>query len=548
MSRYLKRKIDKYLMEWYQNENKKPLIIKGARQVGKTRSILHFANSNYENVIEINFVAQPIYCQITENGYSPESILKNISRINPSLKINKGKTLIFFDEVQAFPDIVTSLKFFSLDGNYDVICSGSLLGIHYNEISSMCVGYSNEIELKSLDFEEFLWALGYDDSVKEDILEHMRTFKPFSEDVLKIYNDIFFDYCIVGGMPAVVLDYIDNNNYINCLDIQRQIIIGYEADIRKYAIGLDKSRISNVFRSIPFQLAKENKKFQISKVRDGAKYKDYRGSIEWLDVLKIYNDIFFDYCIVGGMPAVVLDYIDNNNYINCLDIQRQIIIGYEADIRKYAIGLDKSRISNVFRSIPFQLAKENKKFQISKVRDGAKYKDYRGSIEWLDDAGIINISKSVQSLDFPLKGNEIENSCVIYYADSGLLLSQLEDEAQMDFRQNKNFDIYKGGFFESIVGEALVKSGYELHYYKKSDSTLQEEFLVRSKDYLVPIEVKAGNNKSKSLTTLINNKNIDTIKFGIKVVRGNIGYQNSTITFPHFCAFLIKDFLASFEY
>ena len=447
MSRYLKRKIDKYLMEWYQNENKKPLIIKGARQVGKTRSILHFANSNYENVIEINFVAQPIYCQITENGYSPESILKNISRINPSLKINKGKTLIFFDEVQAFPDIVTSLKFFSLDGNYDVICSGSLLGIHYNEISSMCVGYSNEIELKSLDFEEFLWALGYDDSVKEDILEHMRTFKPFSEDVLKIYNDIFFDYCIVGGMPAVVLDYIDNNNYINCLDIQRQIIIGYEADIRKYAIGLDKSRISNVFRSIPFQLAKENKKFQISK-----------------------------------------------------------------------------------------------------VRDGAKYKDYRGSIEWLDDAGIINISKSVQSLDFPLKGNEIENSCVIYYADSGLLLSQLEDEAQMDFRQNKNFDIYKGGFFESIVGEALVKSGYELHYYKKSDSTLQEEFLVRSKDYLVPIEVKAGNNKSKSLTTLINNKNIDTIKFGIKVVRGNIGYQNSTITFPHFCAFLIKDFLASFKY
>ena len=194
------------------------------------------------------------------------------------------------------------------------------------------------------------------------------------------------------------------------------------------------------------------------------------------------------------------------------------------------------------------MAKENKKFQISKVRDGAKYKDYRGSIEWLDDAGIINISKSVQSLDFPLKGNEIENSCVIYYADSGLLLSQLEDEAQMDFRQNKNFDIYKGGFFESIVGEALVKSGYELHYYKKSDSTLQEEFLVRSKDYLVPIEVKAGNNKSKSLTTLINNKNIDTIKFGIKVVRGNIGYQNSTITFPHFCAFLIKDFLASFEY
>ena len=204
MSEYLKRKIDKYLFDWKTNPNHKPLIIKGARQVGKTKSIENFAKRNYESIVEINFAEDPVYQQIVENGYSAEAVIKNISRINPGARFIKGKTLIFFDEIQEFPDIATSLKFFSLDGNYDVICSGSLLGIHYKEISSISVGYKIEIEMRSLDFEEFLWALGYDDSVKEDILSHMRSFTPFSPEVLKIYNDLFLDYCIIGGMPDVV--------------------------------------------------------------------------------------------------------------------------------------------------------------------------------------------------------------------------------------------------------------------------------------------------------------------------------------------------------
>ena len=142
----------------------------------------------------------------------------------------------------------------------------------------------------------------------------------------------------------------------------------------------------------------------------------------------------------------------------------------------------------------------------------------------------------------------MEDYCVLYYADSGLLLSQLDDEAQADFRQNKNLDVYKGGLFESIVGEALVKSGYILRYFKKENSTLQEEFFVRYKDYLVPIEVKAGNNKSKSLSTLIKSDHYSEIAFGIKIVRGNIGYESNICTFPHFCVFLLKDFLASFNF
>ena len=298
-----------------------------------------------------------------------------------------------------------------------------------------------------LDFEEFIWSLGYDDSIKIDILSHMQSFTPFSPTVLKMYNDLFLDYCIVGGMPEAVKDFV----------------------IKK-------------------------------------------------------------------------------TFENTLEIQRQLVIGYEADIRKYAVGLDKSRIANVFRSVPFQLGKENKKFQISKVRSGARFKDYRGSLEWLEDAGIVNVSRALQTPNLPLKGNIIEDCCILYYADNGLLLSQLDDEAQMDFRQNKNLDVYKGGLFESIIGEALVKSGYELRYFKKENSTLQEDFFVRYKDYLVPIEVKAVNNNSKSLSTLIKNPDYSEISFGIKIVKGNIGYESNICTFPHFCAFLIKDFLSTFRY
>ncbi|MBR3806320.1 MAG: ATP-binding protein [Clostridia bacterium] len=447
MIEYLKRKIDLYLAQWKEDTNRKPLIIKGARQVGKTKSIKTFAENNYDSVIEINFVSEPVYKQIIENGYSPEAIIKNISRINPEARFIKGKTLIFFDEIQEFPDIATSLKFFSLDGNYDVICSGSLLGVHYKEISSISVGYKTETTMRSLDFEEFLWALGYDDSIKEDILSHMKSFTSFS--------------------PAV---------------------------------------------------------------------------------LKIYNDLFLDYCIVGGMPDVVKDFVNKKTFENTLEIQRQLVIGYEADIRKYAVGLDKSRITNVFRSVPFQLGKENKKFQISKVRSGAKFKDYRGSLEWLEDAGIVNISRALQTPNLPLKGNVIEDSCILYYADNGLLLSQLDDEAQMDFRQNKNLDVYKGGLFESIIGEALVKQGYELCYYKKENSTLEEEFFVRYKDFLVPIEVKSGNNNSKSLSALIKNPSYSEIRFGIKLIHGNVGFESNICTFPHFCAFLIKDFLSVFKF
>ena len=176
---YLRRKIDKYLENWKKDQKRKPLIVKGARQVGKTESVLHFAREYYENIIYINFVEEPKYKMICEGGYSSDNIIKNISRIDPSKVFSDNDTLIFFDEIQAFPDIATSLKFFNIDGRFDIICSGSLLGISYKQIESNSVGYKVDYEAHSMDFEEFLWAKGYDDLVADEMLQHMKELKPF---------------------------------------------------------------------------------------------------------------------------------------------------------------------------------------------------------------------------------------------------------------------------------------------------------------------------------------------------------------------------------
>ena len=439
---YLKRKIDTFLKEWKENADRKPLIVKGARQIGKTESICQFAKMNYDSVININFVEEPKYKTITSDGYKSADIVKNISMLDPSKKFIEGKTLIIFDEIQEFPDMATSLKFFKLDGRFDVICSGSMLGINYKKIESNSVGYKTDYEMHSMDFEEFLWGKGYDNDFISTILNHMKTLTPFNDAELSVLNSMFIDFCILGGMPAVVREYIE------------------------------------------------------------------KGTFE-----------------------------------NSLETQRQLIEDYKEDIRKYAKGLDQGRILNVFNHIPAQLAKENKKFQISKVAHGARFKDYRGCIEWLADSGIINICYQLGFPELPLKGNIDETKYKIYFADTGLLVAMLDEEAQDDLRANKNLGVYKGALFENVVGEAFVKSGLNLYYYKRENSTLEEDFFVRTANDLIPVEVKATNGRSKSLRTLIDGDRYQDIKYGIKFANTNIGFCNDIYTFPYFCAFLLKKYL-----
>lgn len=444
--RYLRRKIDGYLVSWKEDSDRKPLIVKGPRQVGKTESILHFASAAYKNVIYLNFVEEPKYKLITEDGYKTEDIIRNISRMNPSWRFEPGETLIFFDELQEYPEIATSLKFFKIDGRFDVICSGSLLGIHYRRIESNSVGHKTDYSMFSMDFEEFLWAKGYAGEDIDEMLRHMETLTPFNDTEMKVYGGLFLDYCILGGMPAVVREYIE------------------------------------------------------------------RGTFE-----------------------------------GTLDIQRQLLADYREDIRKYADGMDQARILNVFEQIPLQLAKDNKKFQISKVAKGARFKDYRGCIEWLKDTGIVNICYCLNFPELPLRGNYDDTKYKLYFFDTGLFVAMLDEEAQEDLRANKNLDVYKGALYENIVGEALVKCGYALYYYKREDSTLEEDFFVRTKDSLLPVEVKAKRGTAKSLRTLIESEKYPDITCGIKLSAGNIGAGNGILTFPYFCAFLLKEYIRHAE-
>lgn len=305
-----------------------------------------------------------------------------------------------------------------------------MLGINYNRIHSNSVGYKTDYEMYSLDFEEFLWAKGYNEENIKDIFNHMVELKPFSDNQLRVYKSLFLDYCVLGGMPDVVRTYITTKSFTNTLNIQRQIMLDYEEDARKYAIGLHQTKILSVYRIVPSQLGKENKKFQFNK-----------------------------------------------------------------------------------------------------IAKNARSREYSGCINWLIDARVVMQCNCLLYPELPLKGNADESKYKLYYPDTGLLVASLDDEAQEDLRMNKNLGVYKGALYENFVAEAFLKQGLGLFYYKK--------------DNLVPIEVKSNSNKSKSLSSLIKNENYHDINFGIKLGDFNVGLANNIYTFPYFCSFLIKEFLKS---
>ena len=441
MSR-LRRKIDQYLIDWKNDKNKMPLIVKGARQIGKTESIKNFAENNYKYLVEINFALEQKYLSIFDDGFDVDSILKNISFKNPDFKFILNETLIFFDELQACPNCATSLKSFNQDGRFDVICSGSLMGINYNEIESNSVGNKIDYDMYSMDFEEFLWAKGYKEEQIEDIYKCMLETKPLSTTQYDVM-------------------------------------------------------MSN----------------------------------------------FKEYMVVGGMPAIVNRFVTQKNYSGILGMQKQILLDYEEDITKYAHGLDHGKILSVYRKIPAFLANENKKFQISKVENGARSREYVGTVELLDNAGIINISYCMEKPELPLGGNYNPDNYRLYFADTGILIGSLDEEAQEDLRKNENFNTYKGAIYENVVGDMLVKAGYKLYFYKNEKGTIEMDFFIRDKDSLIPVEVKANDNATASLNNLIDSDKYKDIKYGIKLCNKNIGFNGKFYTFPYFLTFLLKRYL-----
>lgn len=439
----LRRKINNVLIEWKKRADRKPLIVKGARQVGKTMSIRHFAEQHYSHVVEINFALQSHYRSIFDDGFDVDHIVKNITMINPHQTLVPGETLIFFDELQACPDCATSLKAFKIDGRYDVICSGSLMGVYYQQIESNSVGYKEDFMMHSMDFEEFLWACGYDNSLIEDLYRHMQEVKPLSSLMMQRLTELFRDYMVVGGMPEVVNKYVTQGNF-------------------------------------------------------------------------------------GGI----------------LPLQQQLLLDYEEDITKYAVGMEKAKVLAVYRHISTFLGQENKRFQVTKLAVNARNRQYLGAVEWLNNAGIINVCYCLHELSLPLKGNYDPKLYKVYYRDTGMLIASLDEEAQNYLRMNQNFATYKGAIYENIVADMLVKQGFNLYYYRDERSSLEMDFFVRSANHLWPVEVKASNTASASLKKLTSNKKAGTdINHGIKLCAANIGFNGQFYTFPYFLTFLLKRWL-----
>ena len=406
----LRRKVDKILENWKKTDNRYPLIIKGARQIGKTEAIEHFAKNHYKSIIEINFVLQKQYKTIFDDGFDVDTIIRNISLINPEFQFIENETLFFFDEIQDCINCATSLKSFQIDGRYDVICSGSLMGINYQEIESNSVGYKQDYEMYSLDFEEYLWAKGYKDEQIESFYKKMLNIQPLS-----------------------TLEY------------------------------------------------------------------------------NILLDNFREYMVLGGMPKVVFTFVTQKNYSGTLQLQKQLLLDYEEDITKYAGGLDKGRILDIYRKFPIFLGSDNKKFKISKIKKNARNRDYVGVVDWLSNAGIVNVCYCMGLPELPLKGNYNPDNYKLYFGDTGLLIGSLDEEVQEDLRYNKNFNTYKGAIYENIISEILVKQGYKLYFYKNEKSTIEMDFMIRDRNSLIPVEVKANDQATTSLNKLIKDQKYSDI-------------------------------------
>ena len=438
----LKRKIEDALKAWKEEAGHKPLVVKGCRQCGKTFSVRKFAKDNYANTVYLNFIEEPHYMLAFEGSKKVDDITMNITAMMPDAVFEEGKTCLVLDEVQDCPAARSALKFFRIDGRYDVIATGSLLGVKgYGEskgYSSVPVGYETHLNMYPLDFEEFLWACG----MTQEIISRIRA----------------------------------------CLDTEQPV----------------PEALHQRFRQLLLQ-----------------------------------------YTVVGGMPDIVSLFVDSRDMGKVLAGQRSIVASYEEDMIKYAPDRDKPRIRECFESIPRQLGKENKKFQYSLIRKGAKASQYAGSIQWIEDAGIVCRCRNLNITELPLDGNAMEDVFKIYMVDTGLFISMLEDGTQFDILQGKLYG-YKGAIFENLIADIFAKMGRRLYYFRK-DSGLEVDFVMRYQGECVLVEVKAQSGNVKSSKTILAHPEKYHVNRLVKLGDYNVGRQEKMLVLPLYMAFLLRE-------
>lgn len=446
----LKRKIYSELLQWKNSENKKPLVIKGLRQIGKTYIVKQFAKESYSNVIYLDFRKNQELRFVFDRSFVVNDLISQITANIPNVNAVPYKTLLIFDEVQDCPNARSALKYFYEDGRYDVICTGSLLGIKgYSQKgdNAVPVGYEEVIYMKPMDFEEFLWANGIPESIVDDLRNCFNERKEVLPATHARLTDLFRKYICVGGMPEVVQAFTETGDMNRVLKLQRNILESYKDDFGRH--------------------------------------------------LKDDNSLYVDEKELAAILAV-------------------------------------------FNSIPSQLAKENKKFQFSKIKAKGKNDDFRRAIEWLEDAGIISRCYNLSITELPLEGNKCEDIFKVYMQDSGLIVSMLEEGTQADIL-NGNLLIYKGAIYENIIADAFSKMNRKLYYFHK-DSGLEIDFVTRYKGKCTLIEVKAGNSKAKSLNTVLDDYEHYHIDSAIKIRDGNIAQAGNILFIPHYVAFLIREY------
>lgn len=389
----------------------------------------------------MNFFENPDYCSVFEGSLEIDNITMLLSALLGSEAVfEPGNTILVLDEVQECPDARTALKFFHLDGRYDVIGTGSLLGVrgYGKEPKSIPVGYETTIDMSPLDFEEFLWANGISEVVIDSLRKNIRAVTPVPEALHKKMRQLLLQYTVVGGMPDVVQTFVDTKRLDEVLNMQRDIVRSYEDDMIKYA----------------------NQK-------------------------------------------------------------------------------DKSHILECFQSIPKQLSKENKKFQYSVVKKGSTASKYAGSLQWIEDAGIISRCYNLTATELPLDGNAQDDVFKVYMRDCGLFISMLEDGTQFDVLQG-NLARYKGAIFENLIADMFTKMGRKLYYFHKN-SGLEVDFVIRYKGECTLVEVKASSGNTKSTKTILAHPEKYHVNSAIKLGDYNVGRSGEILTLPLYMAFLLTE-------
>lgn len=442
-----KRKIEDILNRWKENPRRKPIVIKGCRQCGKSSSVLDFAHKHYDNVIYLDFHEHREYRNFFAGDLDVDTIRLNITGGMRGSQFVDGKTCLIFDEIQDCPRARASLKFFKLDGRYDVICTGSLLGVngyktkeerHEEESASVPVGFEYIVNMYPMDFEEWLWANG----IQQEHFDYLR----------------------------------------HCFEHEEPVNVAIHHRMR---------------------------------------------------------ELLFQYVVVGGMPEVVGTFLETNDMNEVLATQRSIVENYKADMLKYARQEDKSRIRECFESIPMQLAKENKKFQYSVIKKGARSSQYSGSLQWIEDAGIIRRCYNTRITELPLGGNALSDCFKVYMADIGLLVSMLDDGTAWSIMQGDMLG-YKGAIFENLIADVFGKMGRHLFYFQK-DSGLELDFLIRYKGECCPVECKARNGNAKSMQTVLKHPEHYHIHHALKIGDYNVGRNGALLTIPFYMAFMLTD-------